>query len=170
MPTTAPATPVSTASAEDVNLLVHANHWNPFLVLGPHEVGGKATAVRALLPDARAAWVVDLTKGEPGVRVPMVKTHPDGLFERVFEDRPKPFPYRLAVENHKGDAWEFVDPYGFGPVLTDFDLHLLGEGTHYRNFERLGAHVRVHEGFRGVHFADVGGDFETSEDALHGRA
>ena len=37
--------------------------------------------------------------------------------------------------------------------MTDFDLHLLGEGTHYRNYERLGAHLREHEGFRGVHFA-----------------
>ena len=50
----------------------------------------------------------------------------------------EPFPYRLAVENHEGHTWEFVDPYRFGPVLTDFDLHLLGEGTHYRNYERLG--------------------------------
>ncbi len=38
-------------------------------------------------------------------------------------------------------------------MLTDFDLHLLGEGTHYRNFDRLGAHLIEHEGYRGVHFA-----------------
>ena len=57
------------------------------------------------------------------------------------------------VENADGHSWDFVDPYQFGPVLTDFDLHLLGEGTHYRNYERLGAHIRTHQGFRGVHFA-----------------
>ena len=34
-------------------------------------------------------------------------------------------------------------------LLTDYDLHLLSEGTHYRAFEKLGAHVV--EG--GVHFA-----------------
>src|SRR5205807_3673940 len=62
-------------------------------------------------------------------------------------------PYRLAVEDHEGHAWQFVDAYTFGPVLTDFDLHLLGEGTHYRNYERLGAHLREHQGYRGVHFA-----------------
>ena len=72
----------------------------------------------------------------------MERIHPDGFFEAVFPDRPDAFPYRLAVENHEGHSWEFVDPYQFGPVLTDFDLHLLGEGTHYRNFERLGAHLR----------------------------
>ena len=71
----------------------------------------------------------------------------------VFADRTAAFPYRLRVENHEGHSWEFVDPYLFGPVLTDFDLHLLGEGTHYRNYERLGAHLRTHRGFRGVHFA-----------------
>ena len=40
-----------------------------------------------------------------------------------------------------------------GTVLTDFDLHLLGEGTHSRAFEKLGSRVIEHEGVRGVHFA-----------------
>ena len=83
------------------------------------------------------------------MRVPMESIHPDGFFVASFPTRPAPFPYRLAVENHEGHTWEFVDPYQFGPVLTDFDLHLLGEGTHYRNFERLGAHLRTHEGVTG---------------------
>ncbi len=38
-------------------------------------------------------------------------------------------------------------------VLTDFDLHLIGEGTHYKNYEKLGAHVVEVNGARGVHFA-----------------
>ena len=38
-------------------------------------------------------------------------------------------------------------------LLTDFDLHLLGEGTHARAYEKLGAHVGVHEGQAGTHFA-----------------
>ena len=78
---------------------------------------------------------------------------PDGFFVAVFSERSQPFPYRIKVENHEGHSWDFVDPYPFGPVLTDFDLHLLGEGTHYRNYERLGAHLQTHRGFRGVHFA-----------------
>ena len=156
MPTTTTQA-VSTASSEDVSLLIHANHWNPFSILGPHVIdlgkAGKAVVIRAFQPDARNTWVVDLSAGEPGVRVAMDRTHPDGLFELIFTDRAEAFPYRLAVENYEGHSWEFVDTYQFGTVLTDFDLHLLGEGTHYRNFERLGAHLREHEGFRGVHFA-----------------
>jgi 1,4-alpha-glucan branching enzyme len=38
-------------------------------------------------------------------------------------------------------------------VLTDFDLHLIGEGTHYKNYEKLGAHVVEINGVKGVHFA-----------------
>ena len=152
------ARPVATTSANDIDLIVHANHWNPFSILGLHELAGsggglKSWIIRAFLPEARTAWVVDLARGEPGAPVVMERIHPDGFFVVVFDERPGTFPYRLRVENHEGYSWEFVDPYSFGPVLTDFDLHLLAEGTHYRNYERLGAHVREHEGFRGVHFA-----------------
>jgi len=152
--TNAPAT----TSQPDIDLIVHANHWDPFSVLGIHELapaagGPKACVIRALLPDANAAWVVDLKEGEPGERVPMERIHADGFFSSVFAGRRSRFPYRLRMENFEGHSWEFVDPYFLGPVLTDFDLHLLGEGTHYRNYERLGAHIRTHEGFGGVHFA-----------------
>jgi 1,4-alpha-glucan branching enzyme len=152
--TSTPTTP--TIAPDDIDRLVHSAHWDPFSVLGQHAVGHdgtRARAVRAFLPEARRAWVVDLSRGEPGARVPMERAHPDGVFERVFADRAEPFPYRLAVEDHQGHSWEFVDAYQFGPVLTEFDLHLLGEGTHYNNYEKLGAHLITHEGFRGVHFA-----------------
>ncbi|HMF37220.1 MAG TPA: 1,4-alpha-glucan branching enzyme, partial [Isosphaeraceae bacterium] len=146
-------------SQADIDLTIHASHWNPFTVLGIHEIPGgtddrlKEWVIRAFLPEARTAWVVDLLRGEPGELVPMERLHPDGLFQAVFADRAEPFMYRLKIESHNGHQWDIVDPYRFGPVLTDFDLHLLGEGTHLRNYERLGAHLRTHEGFRGVHYA-----------------
>jgi 1,4-alpha-glucan branching enzyme len=37
--------------------------------------------------------------------------------------------------------------------LSDFDLHLLAEGNHYRSYERLGAHVVAQEGATGTAFA-----------------
>jgi 1,4-alpha-glucan branching enzyme len=148
--------PISTTSQHDLNLVVHADHWDPFQVLGEHELSGLdggGQVIRAFLPEARRTELIDLSAGEPGVTVPMVRTHLDGFFEAVFRDRLERFPYRLAVEDYEGHTWQLVDPYQFGPVLSEFDLHLLGEGTHYRNFERLGAHLITHEGFRGVHFA-----------------
>jgi 1,4-alpha-glucan branching enzyme len=38
-------------------------------------------------------------------------------------------------------------------ALTEFDLYLIGEGTHYRAYEKLGAHLTERDGRRGVHFA-----------------
>jgi 1,4-alpha-glucan branching enzyme len=38
-------------------------------------------------------------------------------------------------------------------LLTEFDLHLFAEGTHYRTYEKLGAHLREVGGVAGVHFA-----------------
>jgi 1,4-alpha-glucan branching enzyme len=37
--------------------------------------------------------------------------------------------------------------------LTDFDLHLLAEGAHYRTYEKLGAHRAESDGRSGVRFA-----------------
>ena len=50
---------------------------------------------------------------------------------------------------------EFDDPYRFPPLLTDFDLHLHGEGTHYESYNTLGAHLvesrrRARRALRGV--------------------
>jgi 1,4-alpha-glucan branching enzyme len=150
--------PVPATSQSDIDKIVQGNHWDPFSVLGIHELTPAATApstwiVRAFMPEAKSAWVVDLAGGEPGEPVLMDRIHPDGFFVSLFAGRKSRFPYRLRLENLEGHSWEFVDPYCFGPVLTDFDLHLLGEGTHYRNYERLGAHMKTHEGIRGVHFA-----------------
>ena len=39
------------------------------------------------------------------------------------------------------------------PFLTDYDLHLLAGGTHYRSYEKLGAHLARRDGAGGAHFA-----------------
>ena len=39
------------------------------------------------------------------------------------------------------------------PTLSDYDLHLLAEGTHYRSYDRLGAHRAFSGDQRGVRFA-----------------
>src|SRR5687768_12276642 len=37
--------------------------------------------------------------------------------------------------------------------LTEFDIHLLSEGTHYRTYEKLGAHMGTLDGKPGTFFA-----------------
>ena len=38
-------------------------------------------------------------------------------------------------------------------AISEFDLYLLAEGTHYRAYEKLGAHLTGKDGKRGVQFA-----------------
>ncbi|HYB96981.1 MAG TPA: 1,4-alpha-glucan branching protein GlgB [Vicinamibacterales bacterium] len=61
-------------------------------------------------------------------------------------------------------------------MLTDYDLHLLAEGTHFDAFKKLGAHLIEHDGQAGVHFAvwapnarriQVVGDFNDWHGAAH---
>ena len=42
---------------------------------------------------------------------------------------------------------------GESPFLTGYDLHLLGEGTHYRSYQKLGAHLTQQDGVKGTRFA-----------------
>ncbi|HBG20492.1 MAG TPA: 1,4-alpha-glucan branching enzyme [Desulfobulbaceae bacterium] len=38
-------------------------------------------------------------------------------------------------------------------LITEYDIHLLAEGTHYRSWEKLGAHVVREAGREGTHFS-----------------
>jgi 1,4-alpha-glucan branching enzyme len=136
----------------DLNLIIQGDHTDPFAFLGMQvsESAETAVVVRAFVPEAEHLWVVE--SENPDTKLPMHKLA-DGFFELVLHDRHDRFPYRLRAANSFGDTWEFHDPYSFPPLLSDYDLHLLKEGTHYRNYEKLGSHVRVIEGVRGVHFA-----------------
>ena len=45
------------------------------------------------------------------------------------------------------------DAYYFSPQLSDFDLHLFGEGNHHGIYHKLGAHPSVRDGLAGTRFA-----------------
>jgi 1,4-alpha-glucan branching enzyme len=145
---------------EQIKLIVNANHWDPFQVLGNHiieKTGKKSIAVRAFLPEAEKAWViieseVRSQKSEAKSKS-MKKIHKHGFFETIFDDKKNVFPYRIRIKSHDGIISEFNDPYSFMPVLTDFDIHLIGEGSHYKTYEKFGSHVMEINGIRGVHFA-----------------
>jgi 1,4-alpha-glucan branching enzyme len=48
---------------------------------------------------------------------------------------------------------EAVNPRAFPPFIPELDIYLLGEGTHTRAYEWMGAHPRSIEGVQGVQFA-----------------
>ena len=146
---------VGTLRKQDIELLADARHWDPFSVLGPHVVDinqRKAVAIRAVLPLASHAYVVTFKEGKKR-RTEMERLHPDGVFEAVFPRIREFFPYRIEIVDYEGHRWQQDDPYAFGCVLTDFDIHLLHEGTHLDQYARLGSHLARVSEVNGVTFA-----------------
>jgi 1,4-alpha-glucan branching enzyme len=140
-----------------IEAIVGGEHGDPFAVLGPHpaNLGDEAAiAVRAFLPEAVEVAVVPGPGGpRPPDLWPMGRVHSEGFFQAVFPGWGALFPYRLRLTDAAGAVQEVEDPYRFPSSLSDYDLHLLGEGAHYRAYERLGAHATVVDGVAGVTFA-----------------
>jgi len=158
---------------QEIEAIAGGYHPDPFRVLGPHAVdgpqGGEAWEVRAFLPQARSASVL-----ANGAVTPMKRKHDRGVFVARMEEGPGP--YRLRLELWSGDVVEQDDPYRFGPLLTDFELHLHAEGNHLEAYNSLGAHLLEWEGVRGVRFAvwapnaervSVTGDFNEWDTRRH---
>ena len=119
--------------------LAEGRHPDPFSVLGLHE-----GQIVALVPGADRLWAVGADAGAE------VELHP--ISHDVFSGKWSGGKYRLRAGNAT-ETWDFDDPYAFGPVLGPMDEYLIGEGTHKRLWEKLGAHAITHEGVAGVHFA-----------------
>src|SRR6266566_1137311 len=138
-------------TAEAIQSLVTGKHGDPFAVLGPHPSRDGSVTVRAFLPGAAEVAVV-VADGGAVLAPPLKLVHRDGLWEAKLAKRP-PAAYRLRVKDGLGQVTEVEDPYRFPPTLSGFDLHLLGEGTHYRVYDKLGAHRARVDGVDGVIFA-----------------
>jgi 1,4-alpha-glucan branching enzyme len=128
----------------EAQAIAAGTHGDPFSVLGPHPMGA-VWQVRAFVPGAEA---LTLTTAEGDLQADPLEGVP-GFFTADLPDRQ---PYAFRAQGH-GAAWEFEDPFRFGPVLGEMDEYLLGEGTHKRLWQVLGAHLITHEGAKGVHFA-----------------
>jgi len=147
--------------------LLHASHDDPFAVLGPHQ-RGEQVWLGVVLPGADTLLAL-----QAGQEYPLhpLRDHPGVFSGRIGSVSA----YRLRASNGR-DVWEFDDPYRFGTVLGDIDEYLIGEGTHQRLWQALGAHVMEHEGVQGTHFAvwapnarrvSVVGDFNTWDARRH---
>jgi 1,4-alpha-glucan branching enzyme len=144
--------PTSVSLDPALAALINGVSRDPFAALGPHpDEHGTGCVVRAFHPAAQAIEIHLVPAGE---RRPMTRRHPAGLFE-IHLDEPSDYRLRIAYPaDHDADHnVEIDDPYRYGRVLTDFDLHLLSEGTHHRAFEKLGAHRITVGTTTGVHFA-----------------
>jgi 1,4-alpha-glucan branching enzyme len=144
----------TTLSRQLINKLLQGKHAHPFNVLGMHEVSSqdekKAIVVRALLPDASQAFVVDIKQRR---RYPMDCLDKRGLFEVRFSRRQKPFAYQLEIHTPERDDVCVSDPYAFPPLLSDKDLQIFQEKQHTGIYTILGSHLLEHNGVYGTRFA-----------------
>ncbi|MGB5904935.1 MAG: 1,4-alpha-glucan branching protein GlgB [Xanthobacteraceae bacterium] len=152
----------------DAFAIIQGRHSDPFRYLGPHMEDDHAV-VRAFLPEASNVEAID----ERGHAASLTRLHEAGLFAGTL---PRDVT-RYQLRARFGDTVvELQDPYRFPPILSDFDLYLLGEGTHQHLYDKLGAHPMTLDGVEGVGFVvlapnakrvSVVGDFNFWEPRRH---
>jgi 1,4-alpha-glucan branching enzyme len=132
------------SSRDDAAALLEARHGDPFAVLGPHR-HKRGWVVRALRPDAATVEVVSRKGKVLGRLEPLAP----GFFAARVKGLGTVPDYRLRLDGER----EIDDPYRFGMLLGELDLHLLAQGTHWRAWRALGAHPRTVDGVEGTAFA-----------------
>lgn len=137
-----------TLPPEMLTAIVGGYHRDPFAVLGPHTYED-GVIVRTFMPDASSVKV-----SVPGWDTPleMIAVHRQGLFEAYLPHCDLNTDYHYLVTNRRGEVVRQDDPYRYPVMLSDYDRHLLSEGTHVRMYNQLGAHLREVNGRYGVLF------------------
>src|SRR4051812_18250236 len=105
-------------------------HGDAFAVLGPHEKANGSKdewEVTAFLPQAQNVEIV-----LDGKTVPAERVHEAGIYVAKLDAQPGQ--YQLRITDYNGIKSEVEDVYRFGPILSDFDLHLHSEGTNYEGY------------------------------------
>ena len=132
----------------DIDAIVRAAHGDPFAVLGVHRADGDLVC-RTFQPGAVQVDVVEPVGG--ALLGTLQQRHPDGFFEGPIAGTERP-DYRLRVRWASGESATVDDAFRFPPVLGDMDVWLLGEGSHKRPYEVMGATRRTVQGVDGTGF------------------
>jgi 1,4-alpha-glucan branching enzyme len=160
-------------SPHDIYRLLHAEHDDPFSVLGLHQID-QVWVVRSFRPDAKELAIVD--RHDVDRRFPASRIAEEGLFEAQLGGVSEAFDYLVEVTTWSGEIIQVSDPYSYGPILGELDMHLYKVGNHYEIYEKLGAHLSQINGHPGVRFAvwapnaqrvSVVGDFNNWDGRAH---
>lgn len=128
-----------------IERLLTARHHDPFALLGLHR-DSDSWVIRVLRPAAKRVQL-QLATGP----IDLVREDPRGLFIWRGETPPAN-PWQLTIEED-GNRFIITDPYAFGPLLSDDDLHLFAEGRLLHAWKTFGAHLVTVNGVDGVRFA-----------------
>ena len=143
-----------------ISALVDGHFADPFSLLGCRRTEHGAV-VRTFQPNALGVQVVARQPGlndeEQPVLATLARIHEAGLFAGVVPELGSSESYLLRIlwpaQEGPGVCQFTEDPYAFPPLLSDLDLHLLGEGRHFRMSTCLGAQPMVINGVSGTRFA-----------------
>jgi 1,4-alpha-glucan branching enzyme len=144
------ASPVS-LGPEDLYPLIECRHCDPHHILGIRPDGAGGSIARVFDPGATCVSLIF----EDGKKLPLIKVHADGVFEAASKSElpSAASAYRIESSFADGSVVLARDPYAFAPTLSDFDLHLLGQGEHLESYKVLGAQLRTLDGIDGTSFA-----------------
>jgi 1,4-alpha-glucan branching enzyme len=154
--------------APELQQLLNAAHRDPFSVLGRHFEGG-GLRIRALIPRAESVSIVEGGHA-------MHRVEGTDIFEWRGGADQVPERYRFIWRDNEHREHIAHDPYCYPPQLSDFDLHLFGEGKHWHAHRLLGARVHETEGAAGILFSvwaphaarvSVVGDFNRWDGRAH---
>ena len=119
---------------------------DPFALLGPHREEER-TIIRTFQPGAQSVAAI---AREGGAQLGTLDEVGPGLFAGPLA---QDVPYALRITWPGGATQETEDPYSFGLILSDFDLHLFVEGRHLELGRVFGAQPTTVEGIEGVTFS-----------------
>jgi 1,4-alpha-glucan branching enzyme len=163
---------ISVLMTDELRAFLQGAHPDPFRILGPHRLRDDVL-VRVFRPDARE---VSIKLDHNGSVVPAEKIQGDGLFQATLEKCPRDVPYTLKIKRWDGSEQITRDPYSYGVILGEMDIHLFAEGQHWRLYDKFGAHLRKVGDDAGVYFAvwapnaqrvSVVGDFNGWDGRVH---
>ncbi|HEY0369617.1 MAG TPA: 1,4-alpha-glucan branching protein GlgB [Chthoniobacterales bacterium] len=155
---------------DEMHVFLNGAHPDPFRILGPHRVG-ENLVVRAFRPDAK-----ELRVNAAGNEVAAERLHDEGFFQAELSNLPRDVDYRLRIIRWDDSEEVIADPYRYGTIMGEIDLHLFSEGNHHRLYDKMGAHIRSLGDVTGVYFAvwapnaqrvSVVGDFNHWDGRVH---
>ena len=130
-----------------LDALIHGRLSNPFAVLGPHEPAC-GRAVRGYCPGSHG---LEVRGAKDGRLLAQLAPQPeyDGFFCSLVPGN-SAYVFRI---HWPGGVQEIEDVYSFGELLSEVDLYLFSEGTHWDLATRFGANLTDIYGVQGVRFA-----------------
>jgi 1,4-alpha-glucan branching enzyme len=135
---------------DEVSRFVRGIHSDPFRVLGPHCVGDDLE-IRVFRPDARSVDI--LLDREPDKPIAAERIEQEGFFCATIAGANRDLQYHVRITDRDGSQHVTRDPYQYGPIMGQVDLHLFAEGQHWKIYEKFGAHLRTIGDAAGAYFA-----------------